>query len=287
LATPEYFKRVDEDGDGRINPREFRKGVGAPQIRDQLPPPILDQAVAFVDRVFAYADIDGDGALDWREAEYAEVVALAATQARTVARVAEVARSVGGDVAARAAAALRWPELEEEFGQEFARDIMHNYDLDGDGELSREEYDAGMRRSSITAGIGAYLNDPDVLAWYDELFARSDVDGDGVLNLKEVHYAATLCEVVYGSPRFAVQRVATLLLAEMDENEDGRISEEEVVVILAEMKAQLAGEVPEETPLVAEVQAMFGLHDVDGDKSLDLQETKTMAESIVKSVSRL
>jgi len=97
------------------------------------------------------------------------------------------------------------------------------FDLDGDGQVSRGEYDA---HADLTWGTG--LGEREV-AILEEEWARADGDGDGVVSLREIHALALEMHPVPVAGPLGPEARAMLL---MDLDNDGFVDWHEVEAVL-------------------------------------------------------
>jgi len=281
----ETFRKLDADGDGKIDLDEFCVLVGGENMARGrgVADATRKDAVAYFTRLHHYADIDGDEKLSPQELEYAEYLSAHGAHERTVLKVAEAAKkSIHAEAHPLDPGSSAWPVVPDEFATEYAAAIVADHDTDGDGSLSREEYDAGMRASSVVWGWEHILDDPEVLAWYDDLFAKGDIDGDGSLGLRESHYVALVSDRVFRSRAFSTKLILGVLFDEMDPDKNGRIEKEEVMQMVALVNAGRA-ELEDIGETFADVVLKhFDEVDADGDGALDREEAGTLASILDK-----
>ncbi|MEJ1998028.1 MAG: hypothetical protein P8X76_07730 [Maritimibacter sp.] len=98
------------------------------------------------------------------------------------------------------------------------------YDLDGDGVVSRREYDAHAANS-----WGDTLGERE-FAILDEEWARADRDGDGQITLTEIHALALTMHPVPDAAPLGEEGIAMLA---MDLDNDGFVYWDEVEAVLA------------------------------------------------------
>mmetsp|Transcript_49574 Transcript_49574/g.139567 ORF Transcript_49574/g.139567 Transcript_49574/m.139567 type:complete len:350 (+) Transcript_49574:71-1120(+) len=282
-AGQRHFEETDLDGDGRISADEFIASVNnALDARDVAPDDdVRSESVEYFRRLFDYADMDGDGFLNAKEEQYADFVADHAGQEKTVQKVAAAAShaiSAKGGVTESAAA------HSDDFGADLANAFMAQNDKDGDGLLSREEYSSAMRKNPGAWGFQGRLDDPGLGGWLDGIFDWGDVDGDGMLGLKEAQYTAMVANAAFrahASAHASARGSALGIMFEhFDRNKDGRIDEKEIAQAVAETHApRNAG--PPATTLAEAVLLHFAESDVDGDGSLDWEEAAKLASRFV------
>lgn len=65
------------------------------------------------------------------------------------------------------------------------------------------------------------------------MFGKADVNGDGSLSDKELHYATFILDTDIASGRFLEKSLATELIGGLDANGDGKLDKEEVCGSLA------------------------------------------------------
>lgn len=113
---------------------------------------------------------------------------------------------------------------------EESRAMHERLDRNSDFAIDRVEFDYVCR-----ATLGGWGWDPLVFdavdspfpKQMDEMFAKVDIDGDGVLSSTELHYATFLLN------EFAITEVARIIAGDMDADSDGRITRAEVVDAVA------------------------------------------------------
>jgi len=139
LSPAEMVKRADTDGDGKLSRDEFVKA-----------------RIAMVERSFDRMDADGDGKLDEKEAE------AGAQQMRSMLAGGQGGfRRPDGERPQRPAGARPQRPGDEPSprpaGGAYGEEAFQRLDRDGDGRLSREEFDEGMARlrASMQAGSAA------------------------------------------------------------------------------------------------------------------------------------
>jgi len=191
-STEERFERLDVDGDGRLDWDEFSAHPSEYLGLNLGKVPESGWLQELYERLFAEADMDGDGYLSTREMAFAELIGTPTIRWRVRKRFSS--DGVDGDF--------------DEFGSQHAKDVMRSHDLDGDGLVSRSEYDDWIRASAGSSGWQSILDDPDVLKWLDFLFLRCDVNEDRTLNQKEALCAALLSDKAFRSDLFRDKRMA-------------------------------------------------------------------------------
>mmetsp|Transcript_52422 Transcript_52422/g.147102 ORF Transcript_52422/g.147102 Transcript_52422/m.147102 type:complete len:350 (+) Transcript_52422:32-1081(+) len=271
----------DRDGNGKVELGELLA-----MVRERATPDIEEEqvagALAFYERLVPAADMDGDGGLDEREMEY-------------FGFLSRYAMSPEG-------AATR---ESDEFGQEFAAAALAEHDSNGDGTLDAGEYLAAMVATAGDWGSPSFAEDPDIKRWLKTNFEKADVDGDGVLNVKEGHFVSLLSDADFAAGVFGDKMLASMMFDALDKDGDRRIDEREVATALemihAEHELRAAGSGEEEPgkadgegadapgaeassgqpTLISAIADHFAEADADGDGNLDVAEATVLARRIL------
>mmetsp|Transcript_68965 Transcript_68965/g.193487 ORF Transcript_68965/g.193487 Transcript_68965/m.193487 type:complete len:344 (-) Transcript_68965:125-1156(-) len=274
----ETMKRLDKDNDGEVDAAEFKALAYAGREAHVRDDDAWREVHAFFSRLFDHCDINGDGKVNLRELEYAEFLASQNVQERTVQKVAQAARNAKDGVEA---APTGWIEVPDEFGREYAASVLKENDKDGDGKLSREEYNAGMRTSVVNWGWESVADSPDVLRWYDKVFAQGDLDENGSLDVRETHYIALLVDRLFRTNSFTMDRVTSMLYEEVDENRDHMVDKEEVERRAAAVREERAAQGLQGETWSDVIFRLFDSCDADGDGRLSEAEVETLALRLV------
>jgi Ca2+-binding EF-hand superfamily protein len=205
------FRKHDSDGDGHISRMEL-KGV------------MNGFSDADVEAVFALGDKDQSGGID-----YQEFIGLMMPSAvASVTKLAGQFRTVG-DV----------------------KVAFKRFDLNGDGQISRQELKSGMR-----------LGDADL----DSVFAMGDLDGDGEINLGEfIHLMCPLAANALSRFRNSFSSIEDVVSSfkHIDSNGDGAICQQELSVGLNSYGKKFTTE---------EINSMFAMADVNADGEINYTE---------------
>jgi len=225
-----FFAEFDTNGDGKLEREEFL--VVAAQEADEVEGGDKDRVQWRYQRLFDSADMDGDGLINERELEYMHTLGIQAMWYELDAEAAgrEVSTSV---------------DAAEMFGTKGFQDQLDATDENGNGVIEKEEFLNAMKQTARDSwGIGRYLDDERFLKWLDSLFVHADVDGDGVMGVKEVQYTAFLAERAWQAGALANLAVASLVLDVLDRDGDGRLNAEEIeeAFAKAQAKAERSGE---------------------------------------------
>jgi Ca2+-binding EF-hand superfamily protein len=209
------FRKFDTDGDGHISRAELRNVMAK-------------FSEAEVDAVFALGDMDQSGGID-----YQEFIALLIPHAsETIRKLSSQFRSVADVKAA-----------------------FKRLDLNGDGQISRDELKQGMR-----------LGESDL----DVVFAVGDLDGDGEINSGE--FVRVMCPSAANAlARFrnsfcAIEDVISAFSA-IDLNNDGALTKDELATGMNSYGKQFTAE---------EVNSVFSLADVNSDGEINYSEFVSM-----------
>lgn len=212
VETPsqQHYRMFDTNADGTVDRAEYiafaQKALDERQAADVVQKSIRD----FYNRLFTTADVDGDGVMSPGEFEYGELLHTFAAKAR-----------LKND-----ADPEEMPE--DEFNMRFSEAALKEADNNGDGVIDRGEYDAAMRLTLSAWGLDRYLDHPEVTGWLDEMFAKGDLTGDGLMNVKEVQFTAFSADDVLSSGKFYAKRWAASWMDEHDTNKNGKIEPGEV-----------------------------------------------------------
>jgi len=264
-ALQERFERFDMDGDGATDRGEYLAVAQAAVDAEGAEEATKRRVMDFYERLFEAADIDGDGRLSEREFDYGELL-------HTFSVKEHQARGADRDVVP-----------EDEFLLGSAAEVLTDHDANSDGVIDRAEFDAAMLQTIARWGMGRFGDDPEVRDWLDELFARADVTGDGIMSVKEVQYTAFAADEAFRHGQFFVKRWAGMCLEDFDANGDGKISKEELPKDAeegAEGGAERGGKTSGRM-LLNSFRKQFAVADADGDGSLDVQEVAKFAAALL------
>ena len=185
----DLFREWDEDGDGTVSKKEFRKAM-----------PLLglgDISRDEIDKLFDEWDPDGSGSLELKELNKclrrgAEVQLDASMQAGAAGEIklkAETKHQLRKGPSR--GTTLRKIDLDEQSGKSYAAqlrdalteqavrviDLFREWDEDGDGEVSKAEF----RRAMPLLGLDVPRDE------IDKLFDEWDPDGSGTIELRELN----------------------------------------------------------------------------------------------------
>merc|ERR1719295_1173377 len=255
------FKQFDRDGDGSIDKNELSQG--------------LSQVGSFtkqdIDTLFAAGDVDGDGAID-----YEEFIALMCPSASDIIEKFRAKYKNLNDVRAafqrfdkNGDGALEKNELcdalkssGESYSDVEVDAIFSLGDVDGDGEITLEEFVALMSPSAaqIVQKLSKnFKNLEDV----KEAFKQIDTNNDGLLSKEEMMSSV--------GNKFDMEEVNAIFELG-DVNGDGEIDIAEFIGIMYPSAVEAAAQVSSNFRTIDDVKAAFKLLDKDGDGVIDKQE---------------
>merc|ERR1712106_1027048 len=256
------FKQFDRNGNGSID-------------KDELTNALKSSGGNFtkqdIDAIFTAGDVDGDGEID-----YEEFISLMCPSASDIIEKFRAKYKNVNDV--RAAfkrfdrdgdGALEKDELAgalkssgESYSDVEVDAIFSLGDIDGDGEITLEEFIALMSPSApiVVQRISkSFKNLNDVKA----AFKKIDTDNDGLLSKQEI--------MTSSGNKFDVEEVDAIF-ALGDVNGDGQIDMGEFISIMSPSAVEVALQVSQTFKTLDDVKQAFKLLDKDGDGSISKQE---------------
>lgn len=250
----------DRDQDSRISSTEYNSWLDD-SIRAG---DVLEEERDFYDALFLASDIDGDGKLCPAEIDYID-----ALDESWLHRPLDGQSAVSEEIAV----------------------LLANIDQDGDGMIDFREHSESIAECADGWGWEDRIDHPWVKRWIRLIFQVCDIDRDGRLREKEVHFSEL---IVRNRVRTLADFEATLrtdLYVRLDDDGNGVLEESEVTSRLAlEAKAlkdaHAAGH-PVATfapSIVALVGASYRECDLDGDGNLDALEVAKLAGHIATDV---
>lgn len=254
------FKQFDKDGDGAIDKNELTLGLSSSGG---------NFTKQDIDTLFAAGDVDGDGAID-----YEEFIALMCPAASDIVEKFRAKYKNVNDVKAafkrfdrNGDGALEKDELADALkssGESFSSievdAIFSLGDLDGDGEITLEEFMFLMSpsASSVVQRISKTFKN---IACVKEAFKAIDKDGDGLLSKQEM---------MQGKKFDAEEVDAIFELGDI--NGDGELDMGEFISIMYPQAVDVALQVSSTFKTIDDVKSAFKLLDKDGDGSIDKKE---------------
>merc|ERR1719233_2625907 len=256
------FKQFDKNGDGAIDKGELTSALASTGG---------NFTKQDIDVLFAAGDVDGDGQID-----YEEFIALMCPSASDIVEKFRAKYKNVNDVKSafkrfdrNGDGALEKQELAaalkssgESYSDVEVNAIFSLGDVDGDGEITLEEFIALMSpsASSVVKRISkSFKNLNDVKA----AFKKIDTDNDGLLSKKEVMASS-------GNKYDAEEVDAIFALGEV--NGDGEIDMGEFISIMFPSAVDVALQVSQTFKTLDDVKQAFKLLDKDGDGSITKQE---------------
>lgn len=174
----DLLKKMDKDGDGKISEEEFQKAMGITEegFRQRA----LDKW-GNADEILKQTDLDGDGMVDEEELRKAmEAVGISPGQAEALAREMMMKYDKDGDGKLtgdqyREIMGARKAELQERMWKKYesAEDAFDEWDTDGDGVISEEEFIEGCKELNISPYAAK------------RMFKKADEDNSNGLDRKE------------------------------------------------------------------------------------------------------
>jgi calmodulin len=254
------FKQFDKDGDGAIDKNELTQALASSGG---------NFTKQDIDTLFAAGDIDGDGAID-----YEEFIALMCPSASDIIEKFRAKYRNVNDVKAafkrfdrNGDGALEKGELADALkssGESYTNvevdAIFSLGDVDGDGEITLEEFIALMSpsASSVIQKISKTFKN---LNCCKEAFKAIDRDNDGLLSKQEM---------MQGNKFDAEEVNAIFELGDI--NGDGQIDMGEFISLMFPSAVEVALQVSSTFKTIEDVKAAFKLLDKDGDGSIDRKE---------------
>ncbi|MBP7528992.1 MAG: EF-hand domain-containing protein [Syntrophorhabdaceae bacterium] len=150
-------------------------------------------------------------------------------------------------------------------------DILTQFDTDGDGSISESEFSAADPGASASMGGAGAMSTADFIK---EMFGQMDENEDGTIDADELEQMAAMGPK--GGPG------AEELLAELDANGDGSVSEAEFSEG-ARANQQVQGPPPPPPPPAQDesgTESIFSLLDTDGDGTISETEFDTAMSQI-------
>merc|ERR1719309_172658 len=253
------FKQFDKNGDGAIDKAELTSALGGNFTKQEI------------DTIFMAGDVDGDGEID-----YEEFIALMCPSASDIVEKFRAKYKNVNDVKSafkrfdrNGDGALEKQELAaalkssgESYSDVEVNAIFSLGDVDGDGEITLEEFIALMSpsASSVVKRISkSFKNLNDVKA----AFKKIDTDNDGLLSKKEI--------MASSGNKFDAEEVDAIF-ALGDVNGDGQIDMGEFISIMFPSAVDVALQVSQTFKTLDDVKQAFKLLDKDGDGSITKQE---------------
>eukprot|EP00429_Kryptoperidinium_foliaceum_P059780 CAMPEP_0176094328 /NCGR_PEP_ID=MMETSP0120_2-20121206/47269_1 /TAXON_ID=160619 /ORGANISM="Kryptoperidinium foliaceum, Strain CCMP 1326" /LENGTH=337 /DNA_ID=CAMNT_0017428271 /DNA_START=56 /DNA_END=1069 /DNA_ORIENTATION=- len=262
------FERLDQDGDGRLAKREYllatmsfldEQGIANSDMRAHV--------MNYYRRLFEAADVNGDRFFDEAELEFAELLAETYGLEQVVAL------------------AMNDVDQETDFGEESAGAALAHLDEDRDGVLDRAEYAAAVASTSLGWGGEEFMQDPEVMAWMDDVFSKADLDADGVLDSRETQFALLITAGAAQQRMFADKTLAAILLRELDANGDKQIDKDEIRRAVAQQEPRQKG-TAHAPSIVEDVLQQFETFDRDRDGALDMREVTALAARIIEAAGQ-
>ena len=205
------FRKFDADGDGHISKDELKQVLSGFSIDE-------------IESVFALGDKDQSGGIDIQEF----IGLMLPTAPATISKLAMSFRSITN-----------------------IRESFKKFDLNGDGQISRQELKNGMK-----------LSDADL----DIVFALGDLDGDGEISMSEfVRVMSPLASTAVNRFRNCFSTINDLVSAfkKIDTNNDGSISIQELSTGMRDMRMSFSNE---------ETNAIFAAADINQDGEISYIE---------------
>jgi len=231
-AVEAAFKKFDSNNDGAIDANEMKAGLTNSGVL------LTDQEI---ETIFAVADCDGDG-----EVSLEEFVQLLCPSVASPT-------SGGGGVSVVGKFRGMYKTIEE------VRTAFSAFDADGDGNISRNELEAGMTRGGLFSAQEAA-----------KVFELADINGDGEIDVVEFVQlmfpnAAELISSL--KQKFTTEDQVRAIFASWDSDKDGQISFSELQGAVKNLGQGLSDE---------DINAIFVVGDADGNGEIDMQEFLAM-----------
>jgi len=280
----EQFAKLDTNGDGSLDKEEFFALVGK-QTEDTDDEVVTQRVHKQYERLFAAADMDGDGLLNVRELDYMRTLheQLMLHELRQGLIKSFANPDAKEPVTASAGEGKEDADL---FGTAHFQAQLDTCDTSGNGVIEKDEFLAAMHHTAMNLwSIGPYIDEPEFSAWLDALWEHADINGDGSLTAKEVQYVAFVAGRMWQTGMFARLVVANTVLREIDLNSDGEIGLDEVTTMTERSLAGSGAEgasIGNESPqnVVGQIQASWAEFDTNGDDRLDRSEILGMCSAL-------
>ena len=241
-AAQRILEHFDENGDGSISAEEFCAGFDAfinKQMREaqaagnlkskRVLPPVDEERAAVLRELFAQFDEDNSGSLDMLE-------------------VSELLSTIQNDF-----------NVQLGQGLEFAMQVFNEFDTNADGLVSEEEFvlafdiwfksakkeakakrkaeKKGKKKANPASAAGDPEDPESVLRM---LFRSHDFDKSGFLDDLEISELLKMLKEVHGLDIGLGAAQVSAVIADMDANGDGRLSEQEFVSAFAKFWKKVA-----------------------------------------------
>ena len=211
------FSKIDSDGDAEITFDELRKGMGS-NFNDNE-----------IRSVFALGDTDQDGSISYLE--FAKLM---------------IPNSL--DVLSKFWKCFRDAKV--------IRQAFKSFDVDGDGQISKQEVAQGMNKS----GRAFTMEDIEIL------FNLGDKDGDGQIDFTEFALVMTPSapeRISKLKKKYPNKTAVQAAFKKFDADNDGAIDTKELAVGLKTSGVNLTDQ---------EIETIFAVADIDGDGRIDISE---------------
>lgn len=258
------FKRFDADGDGSISVTELKNGAGSGFSSGEI------------SAVFALGDADQDGSISF--AEFAQLVLPSARE-----KVGILRRSFNNAQAVQSAfqkfdvnkdGKISCEELRNglfssgiKFNDQEVMTIFAIADLDGDGEISIDEFMALMGASTApTAAANKQAISFKSIDDVKSAFRRFDVNSDGHLDRNE--FRQLLIATSSGNADAQVDEI----FRQADSDGDGKVDYQELIKYMFPASAQALQKLLKSFNNLNDVKSAFKRYDSDGDGHVSKQE---------------
>lgn len=254
---------MDSDRNGVLDFGEFKRGVFRMLSHfGNFEDGVRLRVLRFYRKVFARADVNGDGRLSPAELDFADRLdtVYGPYEKQAIATGAEVAL--------------------HDFGQERGMHILAEYDVDGDGKVAKNEFVRGVHEFFVRWSVEEHTGSPNLTQWVERAFNRSDCDSNGFLTPSEVLFAALVFDQNVNDGYFGEVPWLMMRLFWLDKNENRVI---EGLELERGMDLQSRGaDVGLSSAMLLRLQQQFGAADTDGDGALSEFEASRLLASIVR-----